>query len=223
MNSNCEKIKQNLWNLNKDIIDYCKLLNRNIKEIQILPVTKGINDLNLINCVINLGYKEICESYYQELEKKAKFFNNATFHFIGNIQSNKVKKLCQINNLKFVHSLARKKIAELFASSMKNELNFFVQVDYTNKENRNGLKEEEVLEFLDFCESIQLKVIGLMTYPLPKQEELAYSQLLMLKQSIENQKKIKLKISAGTSSDFKIAIKYGSNFLRIGRAIFGYY
>ncbi|MEM4367824.1 MAG: alanine racemase, partial [Candidatus Anstonellales archaeon] len=103
------------------------------------------------------------------------------------------------------------------------ELNFFVQIDYTNKEHRNGLKEEEVLEFLDFCESLQLRVIGLMTYPLPEEEEFAYSKLHHLKNKIENEKKIKLKISAGTSSDFKIAIKYGTNYLRIGRAIFDDY
>ncbi|MCX8166281.1 MAG: alanine racemase [Candidatus Micrarchaeota archaeon] len=220
MESKFAMIENNLNNINLKVREACEYYNIDFNKVKILPVTKFVKDREIFEFLISKNYKEFGENYYQELEQKANLMKNVTFHFIGHIQSNKVKKLCQISNLKYVHSLCRKKIAELFAHYQEHQIKFFIQVDYTKKENRNGIEEDKVFEFYDYCKSLGLDIIGLMTYPLEHQAEESYSKLSELKKKLEKEKRAKVLLSAGTSSDFELAIKYNTDILRIGRAIF---
>ncbi len=185
-----------------------------------------------IELVLKLGHKEFGENKVQELEKKAKYaFDNSLpihWHFIGKLQSNKVKKLLSIPNLKSIHSVDSLKLAR---ELVKNEgllsapIDVFIQVNTSFEKEKSGLLEakevKEVLEVLS-CSS-KLKPVGLMTIGPIRTEDFesdaqkSFDKLKELRDSISTG----LKLSMGMSSDYRLAVAAGSNYLRIGSILFG--
>ena len=208
-------IKNNLYNINKYI-------NKNVK---IIAVSKG-QSFDKIKEAYNLGIKDFGENYTKELLTKidlAKNDNlNITWHFLGNIQSNKLKLL---SNIEYIHSISDFKQLEILNSIAKINIKYFLQINLMPSDNRFGFDKDFIMQNIDKINNYQnITFIGLMCI-LPNNTEHKvdywYEQMLNLKSELEHKIFKKLELSMGMSADFIEAIKYGSTYIRIGEGLFG--
>ena len=172
--------------------------------------------------LIKYGHFDYGENKVQEAVEKwtdvKKENKNIKLHFIGRLQTNKVKIALKIFD--YIHSLDSKKLADKISSNQQDnnlEKKFFIQVNIGNEEQKSGIAENELLDFYNYCKGLKLNIIGLMCIP-PLNED---SEKYFIKMK-ELNKKLGLKeLSMGMSADYLNAIKNGSTFVRIGSDIFG--
>lgn len=191
------------------------------KDVKLVVVSKSQN-VNEIQLIINQGHLDFAENKVQEAIMKWSDILNANktinLHFIGKLQSNKAKDAFKI--FKFIHSLDSEKLAKIFShleTTYKKKINYFVQVNVGEESQKSGISISLVSEFINYCKNdLKLNILGLMCLPPKYQSSEPY--FLKLKE-LNNSNKLKY-LSMGMSDDFKDAIKFGSNFVRIGSAIF---
>ena len=186
-----------------------------------MVVTKNQN-FDKINELLNIGHCNFAENRVQEANEKwsevIKTNKNIQLHLIGKLQSNKAKDAFSLFN--FIHTLDNEKLANKFYEIEKNshkKIKFFIQVNIGNEDQKNGIKIDLLKDFVSLCKhDLQLDVIGLMCIP-PKDldPEIFFTKMKSL--GAENNLK---ELSMGMSSDYKVAIKCGSTFVRIGSSIF---
>lgn len=224
---NDAELRQRLMAIQKIVHDACMKHSRNPEEVLIVAVSKS-QPFGLIEEAYSLGIRDFGESYVQELVEKASLvekrgLKDIRFHFIGGLQSNKIKKLCAVKSLCWVHSLASEKHADRFAEAGRQGMKFLMQVDFTGKKGRSGVQPETAESLLEYSVSKGLDVRGLMTIPEQSQEPShVFAKLRELRGSLQERAGGKLpELSMGMSSDFQIAIQEGSTIVRIGTALFG--
>ncbi len=191
--------------------------------------TKGIED---IKRAVRAGIKNIGENKVQEaLEKYQELKDlDLIWHFIGRLQTNKVKKSVEIFDL--IHSVDRINLAEEIdkeASKLNKKQKVLLQVNTSGEESKAGFSIDDLIESLPkIVQMNSLDVVGLMTVaPATEDESLlrkCFSSLRELKDKINESKYFtqELKIlSMGMTGDYAIAIEEGSTMIRLGRAIFG--
>lgn len=175
------------------------------------------------------------ENRIQEALPKIEFCgtSNISWHFIGYLQRNKVKKV--LSKFSMIESVDRIKLAkeiEKWASKMEMIVNCLLQVDISQDSSKFGLypSEETIKEFLDETSSLShLKINGLMTIApyVPSEKTRVYFQRMRnLYENLKTDKSlpsnVEMKIlSMGMSNDYSIALEEGSNCIRLGTAIFG--
>lgn len=215
-------IEHNLLVLKNNISKICKNYHRNIDDINIVAVSKTIAT-EKIEKAINVGIKFFGENYIQESKEKwpalkAKY-PEIKLHFIGHLQSNKVKDAFPI--IDCIQSVDSKKLAlEIAKNQMKfqKKMPIFIQINIGNEPQKSGIKIEEANEFIKFCSiDLNLEIKGLMAVP-PSDINPAPFFALLNKIAKENNLN---ELSMGMSADYEDAIALGSNFIRIGTAIFG--
>jgi pyridoxal phosphate enzyme (YggS family) len=178
---------------------------------------------------LNQGINNFGENYAAELAEKAKSINaNAVWHFIGPIQSNKTKTIASFAT--WVHSVERIKIAERLNKhcfDLNKSINVLIQVNIDNEASKSGAQISDVHPLAKFIEEhcTNLKLRGLMFMPsLTKSANEKNESMKRIKQVIEAISSDFNKFdtfSFGTSHDYPIALKYGSNLIRVGENIFG--
>jgi len=208
-------------------------------SVQIVAVSKfaSIND---ILSAYYAGLKHFGENKVQHLIEKSKELCNLgkedlCWHFIGRLQSNKIKHLFAVPNLKYIHSVdSLKLLKELYQKQEllnQNKVQYFLQINTSLEQEKGGVVDRntlyEMINYILSQEKAQLEFIGLMTMgrlrasDFEKEAEVCFSQLSQYKEEIEKNFPISdLKLSMGMSQDYKIAIKHGADFIRIGSALF---
>jgi pyridoxal phosphate enzyme (YggS family) len=202
-----QKIKESQEiNYNPNIIAVSKTFPMN----EILPL---INDEH-----VHFGENKVQEAMDKWTDVKQSF-NHIKLHMIGKLQTNKVKYIIPLFD--YIHSLDNLKLAEKISTEEKKKgkkVKIFIQINIGNELQKSGIDPEKLQNFYKICtQNLKLDIIGLMCLP-PKNldEEKYFLEMLNLS------KKIKLNdLSMGMSSDYMMAIKYKSTFLRIGSKIFG--
>jgi pyridoxal phosphate enzyme (YggS family) len=191
------------------------------KDTNLLVVTKNQN-FDKIKELISIGHFNFAENKVQEAnEKWSEVLNlnkNIQLHLIGKLQSNKAKDAFSLFN--FIHTLDNEKLANKFHEIEKNsqkKIKFFIQVNIGNEDQKNGIKIDLLKDFVNLCKyDLKLDVIGLMCIP-PK--DLDPESFFNKMKSLSTENNLK-ELSMGMSSDYKLAIKCGSTFVRIGSSIF---
>ena len=196
-------------------------INNIKKDTNLLVVTKNQN-FDKIKELIGIGHCDFAENKVQEANEKwlqvLKSNKNIQLHLIGKLQSNKAKDAFSLFD--FIHTLDNEKLANKFHEIEKNsqkKIKFFIQVNIGDEDQKNGIKIDLLKDFVNLCKyDLKLDVIGLMCIP-PKDldPETFFNKMRSL--SMENNLK---ELSMGMSSDYKLAIKCGSTFVRIGSSIF---
>ena len=189
---------------------------------KIVVVSKSF-EINDILPVINYGHKDFGENRIQEaidkwsnLKKEKK---DIKLHFIGKLQTNKVKFLLPLFD--YIHSLDSLKLAKKISEEQKKK-NFkpkiFIQINIGNEKQKTGILENDLQEFLKTCkEAYDLDIIGLMCLPPNDSEtEKYFAKMKVLK----NENNLK-NLSMGMSNYYLKALNFDSSFLRIGSKIFG--
>ena len=192
------------------------------KPVNIVAVSKTFS-LDYIKPLIDHGHLHFGENKVQEATAKwneqKKINPDLKLHMIGKLQSNKAKDAVKLFD--YIHSLDNQKLADTLSKyqiSLNKTLNYFIQVNIGNETQKSGIPVDELDAFYNYCvKEINLKIIGLMIIPPIDQNVEKY-----FKTTDELNKSLALEnLSMGMSSDYIEAIKFGSNYIRIGSSIFG--
>jgi PLP dependent protein len=215
-----EQIKQ-------QINETCLKVNRNPEEVKVIGVTKYVSTDRageaLEAGIINLG-----ENRDEGLLKKWEVLRDEpTWHYIGSLQTRKVKNI--INIVEYIHSLDRISLAEEINKRAGHKIKCLVQVNVSGEESKHGLSPEEALVFIESLRKFEnISVEGLMTMaPLTNDENqirVCFRKLRELRnqvQALELDYAPCTELSMGMSNDYAIAIEEGSTMVRIGTALVG--
>lgn len=158
------------------------------------------------------------------LEKREALPEDANVHFIGTLQSRKVKDIAGL--LTHLHSLDRESVAKKIEQHADDEVKCFVQVNVSEESSKHGLSADEVRPFIEKLAPYgKVKVIGLMTMaPLTEDSEVlnaTFSRLKELKDELQQTYPEITELSMGMSNDYKIALDHGATYIRIGSKIMG--
>ena len=218
MSNRKDEIAQNLQEVKERISSAAKSAGRDPAEIQLIVVTKTfpISDIEILR---ELGESNFGENRDQEAGPKAEAIS-ATWHFQGQIQSNKIKSICQWADV--IHSISSEKEILKFAQSPRKH-QVFLQVSLDGQEGRGGASPTDVTQLADLVnESNNLELLGLMAVaPLGVEPIKAFADLAQINQGFASQYPNSKYLSAGMSGDFEAAIKYGATHVRVGSSILG--
>lgn len=172
--------------------------------------------------MVELGHLDFGENKVQEAADKWSDIlltnNKIRLHLIGKLQSNKAKQAFSL--FQYIHSLDNIKLAKIF-SDLENlsgrKIKYFIQVNIGNESQKSGVSLNNLNQFVNYCvKDLRLNILGLMCIPpINKNPDEFFILLRML-----NSKNGFNDLSMGMSSDYEIAIKLGSTFVRVGSAIF---
>jgi pyridoxal phosphate enzyme (YggS family) len=213
-----------------------KKISAELKEKNVTLVavskTKPVEDILEL---YNLGQRDFGENYVQELvEKQAQLPKDIRWHFIGHLQSNKVKLIAPFISL--IHSVdSFKLLKEINKQAEKKErvIDCLLQIHIAKEETKFGLDENELKELLatDFTDDTDFKnirITGLMGMSsFTENVEIVRNEFQSLKYLFDKYSGLQTRncklqtLSMGMSSDYKIAIEEGSNMVRIGSLLFG--
>lgn len=220
-NENLNIVKKNISNaLNKT--------GRSLEEIKLVAVSKT-KPVEIILEAYNLGLRDFGENKAQELKTKvAELPKDINWHFIGHLQTNKVKEVVQVAEL--IHSVDSIKIAGEInkrARAIEKVQNILIEVNTSEEDTKFGLSSiEQVKEIALFCtEASNLNLCGLMTMaPFTDNKKILRDCFIKLREMKENlnYNGFNLKeLSMGMTNDYEIAIEEGATIVRIGTALFG--
>lgn len=220
-------VKANLEIIKENIRLACLRQNRDPKEIKIVAVTKYVSVERAIEALEN-GITEFGENRDEGLiEKRERLSSEANWHFIGSVQTKKVKKI--IDQVDYIHSLDRVSLAEEIHKRASQLVKCFIQVNVSGEDSKHGLAPDDVFGFVkEIAEYTNIKIVGLMTMaPYTEDEETlrkCFRDLKKLQQSIQAMQLTYApctELSMGMSNDYMIAIEEGATFIRIGSALVG--
>ncbi|MDD3712121.1 MAG: YggS family pyridoxal phosphate-dependent enzyme [Candidatus Izemoplasmatales bacterium] len=208
--------------INEEILP---ILKAETSGLTIVAATKYGDETDILT-LINQGINDIGENRVDAFLKKYDNLHdlNITWHFIGHLQSKKVKSV--INKIDYLHSLDRMSLVEEIQKYRNLPLYCFIEVNIAEETNKYGLKYEEVLSFYRNLESYdKIKVIGLMGMASFSNDETLiasqFQKLKQLKKEIFDLTGNDLPyLSMGMSNDYKIAIANGATHLRLGSILF---
>lgn len=223
-------LKENLSNVQTNIINACKKANRNPDDVTLIAVskTKPLSDIEeLVTCGVN----EFGENKVQELCDKYEHISTpVNWHLIGHLQTNKVKyvidKACLIHSVDSVH-LAKE--IEKEAAKKNVVINILIQVNIAKEDTKFGIDESDIYDFIEEIKDYShIKVKGLMTIapfvenPEENRQHFRKMHQLLLDIKSKNIDNIDMYIlSMGMTNDYEVAIEEGSTMVRVGTGIFG--
>lgn len=218
-----ENIKKLFFNVNESLIQN----NREKESLQIMAVTKTV-DPRLINIAIESGINLLGENRVQEYLSKKDDYNleKAKVHFIGNLQTNKVKYIIdKVDTIQSVSSIKLAKEIDKHSSKLGIKKDILLEVNIGKEENKTGFFSDELpiaLEEVAKMDNIYVK--GLMCIPPKSNTEKFFYEMEKIFIDIQSKKLDNINMSVlsmGMSNDYKLAIKYNSSIIRIGTALFG--
>lgn len=216
------KVRANLLQIQEDIAPY---------KPNIIAVTKYFDENAMVEAY-NAGMRDFAESRAIEAVEKinnlpTEIRNNSNFHFIGHLQTNKVKKVVQ--NFDYIHSVDSLKLAKAIsdeAQAIGKVQKILLQVNNANEEQKFGFSKEEIFEEFPKIKALpSIEIAGIMNMaPLGASEEelnKLFGDVFNIKKELEKEFNCELKeLSMGMSQDYKVAVRHGSTMLRIGRKLF---
>ena len=207
-----------------EISNYLKIKNKLPFSVNLLAVSKGFGSQE-IKIIHNEGQNDFGESRYQEaIEKKLllKDFKNIKWHFIGRIQSNKIRKIVQ--NFEYIHSVDSYekllKISNVSLEENKNPL-IMLQVKLSDDPSKGGFNSKVLIDKWDQIKELKsIKIKGLMT--INPRGLSSTENFKLFKECRDLADSLKLEdCSMGMSGDWEQAIEAGSTWLRLGSIVFG--
>ena len=204
---------------------------RDPKEIKLCAATK-MNDADAVRQAIAAGVDYCGENRVQELVQKSKenAYEGAPVHFIGHLQTNKVKQV--VGKVDLIQSVDRMNLLEAVQKeAARQEIiqDILLEVNIGNEESKSGFQAEEILPLLEHIADFpNIRVKGLMAIPPISQNSgdnlKFFQEMYHLSVDIREKKYDNVSVdhlSMGMSDDYEDAIASGSTMIRVGTAIFG--
>lgn len=207
----------------------CERSGRNPDDVTLISVTKT-HGAELINEAIDAGAKDIGENKAQELCNKYDDIKPVRWHFIGHLQTNKVKTI--IDKVAMIHSVDSEKLAAEIDKRAKASgivMDILVEINIGMEDSKSGATEDEARDLIKKIrdEYQNLRVRGLMCVPPitdnPENSRRYFRRLKDIFESIKELSEDKNfdTLSMGMSGDYEVAIEEGATVVRVGTAIFG--
>ncbi|MDX1641504.1 MAG: YggS family pyridoxal phosphate-dependent enzyme [Balneolaceae bacterium] len=217
--------------IKKRIAEACKKAGRDPSEILLVAVSKLKPDENILE-LLKDGQLHFGENRAKALEDRMKDIPDTSiqWHFIGNLQTNKIKYMAhRVNWIQSVHKRKALKEIEKRASRENRIISTLIQVNISEEDQKSGCAPEDLEKILEYGQSLKhTRVCGLMGMAtFTDNLDVVRPEFKLLKQLSDehqhlNDGAVNLEhISMGMTNDFEIAIEEGATIVRIGTAIFG--
>ena len=215
-------VVESLIAIRSEIKELLKKDNSQNNDINIVIVCKTFS-MDKILPLIETGHVHFGENKIQEAELKwkevKKKHSNIKLHMVGKLQTNKVKTALKIFD--YIHSVDNYKLAKKivkYEKELGKKIKTFVQINIGEEPQKNGISPKNINQFVNYCrDNLSLNIIGLMCLPPINENPEKYFLYL---NKLRNETNL-CHLSMGMSSDYQIAIKCGSTFLRVGAKIMG--
>lgn len=227
-----EEILDHIEAIKKRIETACTASGRNTNEVKLLLATKTV-PAERIKIALQAGQTLIAENKVQELKEKYEPLKEIphTNHFIGHLQSNKIKDLLKYE-VSCIQSLDRLDLAEKLHQRLLCEnktIDVLIQVNTSNEESKFGVSPDNAIALVKQVAQFEtLKIKGLMTIGLFSAETEKVRRCFQLLKNIQQQiialniPNVEMQeLSMGMSGDMETAIEEGATIIRVGTAIFG--
>lgn len=224
-------LEQNIQSVQQRIADAARRAGRKSEDIHLVAATK-MNDADRVRAAIQCGIRIAGENRVQELLEKyeAQAYQGAALHFIGTLQSNKVKYL--MGKVSLIESVSSEKLGAVISKEAQKHgicQDVLLEVNIGNEEAKSGLAPENLEETIEnLCKLPGIRIRGLMAIPPIAHhsgENLHYFEgmrQLFIDISQKKYDNVSMDyLSMGMSGDFEDAILCGANMVRVGTAIFG--
>lgn len=224
---NEDKVIENYKNAMSRLETALEESGRSRKDVLVIGASKTMPLERILFVRDNTDVKIFGENRVQELLEK--YTPDVRWHFIGQLQTNKVKYI--VDKVELIHSVDRLSLLQDIDRQAKKHgkvQDILIEVNIGGEEKKGGVAPAEVIDFakeVDKYPSVRLK--GLMSV-LPNVEKEALDAFyLQLSKLYDTLKQTRLDnadiryLSAGMSNDYDVAVKYGANIVRLGRALFG--
>ncbi|MFC4770197.1 YggS family pyridoxal phosphate-dependent enzyme [Effusibacillus consociatus] len=204
------------------ILRACERSGRDHNDVTVIAVTKYVGVPETL-AILEAGIRDLGENRVQQaLPKVTAIKEPVCWHFIGNLQTNKVKDV--LPHFQWIHSLDRMSLAKELqkqAEKLDISVSCLVQVNISGEQSKSGFSPEEVEPFLaEISEMARLQVRGLMTMaPIaadPEEVRPVFRGLLELRDSLKPVYPELNHLSMGMSDDFEVAVEEGATMVRIG-------
>lgn len=219
-------VVDNIKTVQEKINDAAKRAGRNPNEIQLVAVSKTF-PMDIIKTVYNNGQTIFGESYVQEFLKKQEELPEINWHFIGQLQSNKVKYI--VNKVSLLHSLDRPSLAKEIGkryTAQNLSLDALIQVNIGSETQKGGVEPSNLFRFMDSVIQMSgINIKGLMCihpYDEPEKCRKYFVKMHNLFEKAKTEGYPMEQLSMGMSSDYVQAVEEGSTLVRVGSAIFGH-
>ena len=205
----------------KEIVSFTKSKNATLVAVSKIKPAADIQQM------YKLGQRDFGENYVQELvEKQALLPKDILWHFIGHLQSNKVKYIAP-----FVHLIqsvdSEKLLKEIDKQAAKNnkKINVLLQIHIAEEQTKFGFDEEELMKLdVDLFPNVNIMgLMGMATFTDDKEKvKREFDLLKSFYNNFKGAKNVELNtLSMGMSDDYELAVNCGSNMIRIGSLLFG--
>lgn len=224
---NEDKVIENYKNAMSRLETALEESGKSMKDVLVIGASKTMPLERILFVRDNTDVKIFGENRVQELLEK--YTPDVRWHFIGQLQTNKVKYI--VDKVELIHSVDRLSLLQEIDRQAKKHgkvQDILIEVNIGGEEKKGGVAPAEVIDFakeVDKYPSVRLK--GLMSV-LPNVEKEALNAFyLQLSKLYDTLKQTRLDnadiryLSAGMSNDYDVAVKYGANIVRLGRALFG--
>ena len=200
------------------------------KPTQLIAVSKTKPKEAIQHLYETYNHRVFGENYIQELNEKGNDLlekcPEIQWHFIGRIQSNKLKLLLSTPNLKCIQTVHSVEIAEKMEKILSKEertLDIMIQINSSEEEQKNGINAEDAIGVIEEVMKFKhLHFIGIMTIGMVGDARTNFTLMKELAEKIKNHFGLEnLEVSMGMSADFDIAIELGATMVRVGTALFG--
>jgi len=188
--------------------------------VQIVAVTKYTDDINVLKRLYEDGQRAFGENRVQDMEKKVNSIDlPIEWHFIGNLQKNKINKLLKLNPF-MIQSINSYELAEAVNKRANKPIRCLLEINSAREETKHGLDPDLAIDtYLKIKENLKnINLQGVMTIGALSEDKDEIRKSFRLTYKIfEKLNPYGAKIcSMGMSSDFEIAIEEGSNMIRVG-------
>lgn len=223
-------LKENLQQVEQNILNACKKAGRDRNEITLIAVSKT-KPVSMLEEVYDCGIRNFGENKVQELCEKCEVLpKDISWHMIGHLQTNKVKYI--VSNVTLIHSVDSLKLAqEIEKQAAKNnvKVRVLIEVNIAEEESKFGIKKEETIALIkEISNFSHIQIVGLMTIAPyvenPEDNRMYFRQIKELSVDIESQNIDNVcmnVLSMGMTGDYMVAIEEGATMVRVGTGIFG--
>lgn len=222
-------VKERYARTSQEVGRVCEETGRRPQDVTLVAVSKTVG-LEEVALAIQGGARDFGENRPDQLMEKADRFPDVNWHFIGNIQSRRIRDI--VGRATMIHSLFEERHARKIDEVARSQgivQDVLLEVNVSGEESKSGLAPSDVPEMLKACADLQnMRVRGLMTMA-PRGDlgavERAFGGLAELRATLrsglsEDRAAVFDELSMGMSEDWQVAIAKGATLVRIGRAIF---
>ncbi len=223
-------VEENIIEVRKRMAAACERSGRDINDVTLIAVSKT-KPVPMLMEAYDAGIREFGENKVQEiLEKRPEIPEDAVFHMIGHLQTNKVSQI--IDKAVLIHSVDSLHLAERIEkeAEKKNMISdILIEVNVAREESKFGFFPEDVPGAVAAISAFpHVRIHGLMTVApdvvVPEENRTIFSELFQLSVDIKskNMDNVSMNVlSMGMTGDFEVAIEEGATMIRVGTAIFG--